>query len=524
MLTQRAAPSWAAVLCEAQFGSADARALRLVAAAVGAQAQGIACRLHTRLGQLDLPANTKLSLASFERHLLPWLQRVLGGPWDELHYRRTRRLTRLQARAGVVPRHLLAAMAWLRCALEDVVLDACGLEGSGMAATLRALHRVLDAELTIMLATVSELAQGAPQRPATVATSLAGQGDEVVEYAAALVATFAPNGRLSLFNRHCAALTGRDRTSVLGQLWVDICIAPEERPQARALLQQVLAGAPVSPLEASLPSISGPPGYLRRVRWYLSALPSRSGMQLCALGFDITEKHHATARARRAERLSIMGAMAAGIAHEIRNPLNSAHLQLVLVQRRLGRRQGADIAGALRAAQSVAGEIQRLARLVDEFLQFARPRPLSLATVDLAVIATEVVSSLQPQAERATQTIVLQAGARVVAQVDAERFKQVVVNLLRNALEAMPEGGAVALNLAQADDEIYMTVTDSGPGIDRKAPIFEPFFTTKEGGTGLGLTVVQRIVHDHSGQLGFISRPGETIFTVRLPRNISAIG
>src|SRR5439155_21894526 len=123
-------------------------------------------------------------------------------------------------------------------------------------------------------------------------------------------------------------------------------------------------------------------GATRRVRWNLTTLPGPTEPLLCAIGIDVTEEHELALRSRRAERLAALGTMAAGLAHEIRNPLNAAHLQLKVVQRRLARPAGADVDGARSAAELVSSEMKRLAMLVQEFLQFARPQPLRLADND----------------------------------------------------------------------------------------------------------------------------------------------
>jgi signal transduction histidine kinase len=105
-----------------------------------------------------------------------------------------------------------------------------------------------------------------------------------------------------------------------------------------------------------------------------------------------------------------------------------------------------------------------------------------------------------------------------MARVDVERTKQVLVNLLRNALDAAKKGGAVTIRVRRLPDHVEMDVTDDGAGVpDPNAPIFDAFYTTKDRGTGLGLSIVQRIVADHRGEVSFTSRPGSTVFTVRLP-------
>jgi signal transduction histidine kinase len=256
----------------------------------------------------------------------------------------------------------------------------------------------------------------------------------------------------------------------------------------------------------------------RRVRWHFTRLPDSKQTILCAIGIDVTEEYEMGVRMRRSERLAALGTMAAGLAHEIRNPLNAAHLQLTLLQRKLGRPEGADASGAAEAARLVADELNRLAGLVREFLQFAKPQPLRLSRGDLRITVEEVVGLLAPEAAAAGAALELLPGPTIFAELDDERMKQVIHNLVRNAVEAVGKGGKVRLRLEAQNGEAHLAVEDNGPGLPSlDAPIFEPFFTTKESGTGLGLAIAHRIVTDHGGRITVDSRPGHTVFEVCLP-------
>ncbi len=220
----------------------------------------------------------------------------------------------------------------------------------------------------------------------------------------------------------------------------------------------------------------------------------------------------------RGERLSSLGTMAAGLAHEIRNPLNAAHLQLTLLQRRLGRKTGPDVEGANQAANLVAEEMRRLATLVEEVLQFARPQPNRLISTDLHGELERVLGLLSEEASATGVMMTLEPGDPVHVRIDVERMRQVSLNLLRNAMEAVGRGGHVRARAGRERDEAWFEIEDNGPGLPgNDAPIFEPFFTTKEKGTGLGLAIVQRIVADHAGRVTVDSKPGCTRFTVYVP-------
>ncbi|HYC78258.1 MAG TPA: protoglobin domain-containing protein [Planctomycetota bacterium] len=236
------------------------------------------------------------------------------------------------------------------------------------------------------------------------------------------------------------------------------------------------------------------------------------------------ERERLKERTQRAERLAALGTMAAGLAHEVRNPLNAATLQLELLLRRLGKPGGPDLGGARSAAELVGAELSRLASLVDDVLQFARPQSPRRTRIDLAETARTVIALVAPEAELHGVRIALIEGASARAELDDDRMKQVLLNLVRNAVDAVASkgGGAVEVRVEAEGDRVRVDVEDDGPGLSRAdAPVFEPFFTTKTNGTGLGLSLVNRIVTDHGGSVTFQSRPGRTVFTVSLPRGAS---
>jgi len=222
-------------------------------------------------------------------------------------------------------------------------------------------------------------------------------------------------------------------------------------------------------------------------------------------------------RTRRAERLASLGTMAAGLAHELRNPLNSAHLQLNVAQRRLSRGGVEQVDNARSAIALAESEMKRLAGLVEDFLQFARPQPLRLSMVDLRSTAEVIVSLLTPEANSLGVNLTLLPGAPVLLELDHEKMKQVLLNLVRNAIEAAPEASQVVVRVEVVDGHAQLQVEDAGPGVPSDAAIFEPFFTTKDQGTGLGLAISERIVLDHGGVIRVESAPGLTVFTVSLP-------
>lgn len=319
---------------------------------------------------------------------------------------------------------------------------------------------------------------------------------EVVEAVPAFVLALDADGRIRLWNRPLEEVTGYSRQEMLGKPGLEL----------------IGDGARTLPLKH---------GGHRLVRWQRAELSDGNGKPVTyAMGLDVTEERDMLLRTLRAERLAAVGTLAAGLAHEVRNPLNSAALQLQVLRRRV-ERGSTDPSQLLPIIGIVVDEIRRLDHLVSDFLSFAQPRPLRVEPMALDALVAAVADLVRPEAEAAGVRFVveLDASGRSV-EVDAERMRQVLLNLMRNAVEATEsDSGTVTVRTAPADPEGYarVEVIDTGSGFAEDAPIFDAFYTTKEAGTGLGLAIAYRIVADHGGVLTAESRPGRTRFMVRLP-------
>jgi PAS domain S-box-containing protein len=263
----------------------------------------------------------------------------------------------------------------------------------------------------------------------------------------------------------------------------------------------------------------------RRVRWHLSmARGGADGADLVyGFGIDVTERRALEKRAADAEALSAMGTLALNLAHEIRNPLNAAILQLHLLDRHLDRLAIDQITRDTlhHKAQIVGDEIGRLSRLLTEFLELARPRGAIRQLVHFGKLVDDVLDLEQDSAAARGVHVERRFAGECVLLGDTEKLKQVVINLVMNALEAMKEGGTLSVEVAVEGDQVRLGVNDTGFGIDPTllAQVFDPFFTTKEGGTGLGLSIVRKIVDLHCGEVRIESEHNVgTRVTVLLPR------
>jgi signal transduction histidine kinase len=234
---------------------------------------------------------------------------------------------------------------------------------------------------------------------------------------------------------------------------------------------------------------------------------------------DSEEKLVLRERRIQADRLTAMQTLTAGLAHEVRNPLNAAKLQLELLERRL--RRETDDRRLVEPGELAQKEIERLTVLLNEFLAFARPPELHIQDCDVSAIVRQVADLERVAAERRGAELVLTASAeQLIALVDAAKVHQIVLNLVRNAIEAVSAGGHVVLSLDGDEQYIRISVSDDGPGIpDAVLPrIYEPFFSTKEAGTGLGMSIVHSLVSLHGGSIELDTSARGTRFEISLPR------
>ena len=278
----------------------------------------------------------------------------------------------------------------------------------------------------------------------------------------------------------------------------------------------------------------------RFLRVYTAALVGEGAHGLAVIINDATEQQQKTFEALESERVEALTLLAASVAHEIGNPLNALHIHLQLMEREVKKLKATDAdvpldladpdaaanhAASIRKLETyleiAKGEINRLDYIISQFLQAIRPTRPELKPVSLNDILLDTLTLLGPEIENRDVTLSQNFAEDLPnAPLDEVQVKQALVNLIKNAIQAMTQGGALTLTTIAETDGVWVYVADTGGGIPQEKinRIFQPYFTTKKEGSGLGLMIVQRIVREHGGRIELESNTGQgTTFRLWFP-------
>jgi signal transduction histidine kinase len=244
-------------------------------------------------------------------------------------------------------------------------------------------------------------------------------------------------------------------------------------------------------------------------------------LSACAGWFVYRRFERLQQRARQAERLAELGTLTGGLAHEIKNPLSTVQLNLQLLGEDLLPENPA-YTRLINRLHTVQKETSRLGDILDDFMRFAGRMELARKPVELNTLLEELVDFFTPQAQlQRVQLRLRKADQPLVAAVDERLLKQAILNLMINALQAMPEsGGEIILSARRSDGQAILDIIDTGRGMNPETMrrIFEAYYSTKSGGIGLGLAIARRIVLEHGGELRVSSEPDKgSDFTITLP-------
>jgi PAS domain S-box-containing protein len=349
------------------------------------------------------------------------------------------------------------------------------------------------------------------------ATYLKTYLENLIEHANAFVLVVDRSRELTVWNAALVRATGIERDAALGEDLLSL-VRAEDRPALAKVLDRGFAGEAVAGFETRLLRASGGEA---RVAFNSAPVVGGSGEvdDVIAIGQDLTLIRSLQAAAEHAERLAGIGRLVAGVVHELNNPLTAVNMYSDVLVEKLGH-AGHDPADVekLRAIHEAGMRIQRLAR---DLVAYAKPSGARMEPVDLVEVIEEAVRLAKPALKEHAAVVDKRLAQAPPVEGSRASLVQVVVNLVRNAAQAIADGGHVTVSLAPEGGSVKLTVADDGAGMeaDVAARAFEPFFSTKGGqGIGLGLPIVQGIVERHGGAVALVTSPGTgTQVTVSLP-------
>jgi len=329
------------------------------------------------------------------------------------------------------------------------------------------------------------------------------------------------DGEIEYANQAAHTLIGLKTDDLTGSiLWR---MVPGLRPSLEASLGD---NAPVMPVVTREIQLSYPEP--RIVRIYMVPFKGEgigAERRFAVILTDITREKQSTEERIETERTSSILLLAAGVAHELGNPLNSLTIHLQLIERKLKKlkaskdKEAASLSESIRVCQE---EVLRLDGIITNFLEAIRPRPPDLAETNLSEVLAEVLSFQKRElADRGIKIEAETSADLPVVMADRNQLKQVFFNLTKNAMEAMSPGGRLRIRTRADDENVYLLFGDTGAGIKQEdlIKLFQPYHTTKTGGHGLGLMIVQRILREHGGQVGIESKEGVgTLVTLQFPQ------
>jgi len=319
--------------------------------------------------------------------------------------------------------------------------------------------------------------------------------------------------RVTAFNRAAGDITGRATNGLSSMRWTEVADDGLDMDEIVMALRE-----PSAPSVRRPGSIRRPDGSAVPVQMTFSTLRSAAGTRLGLVVAceDVSALRRMEAQMRQADRFATLGRMSANIAHEIRNPLAA----ITGAVEALGHDAGMPPQTRQTLSTIVLRESDRLNRIIEEFLAYARPTPLALRRADVADLLQDVLAQLEQRPLPEGVKIVRAFEGPLWAEIDPTALRQALSNLCVYAADAMPECGELTIAAARTGDTVELRVSDTGPGIPAAdlGHIFEPFFSVKPDRSGLGLALVHRLVRDHGGHVEARSEAGAgTTFTVTLP-------
>jgi PAS domain S-box-containing protein len=443
-----------------------------------------------------------------------YLMRITAGVYDDAYFEERVRIGRAHERVGLSPRWYLLAYSHYFKLIAPLIRQYYAADPSVADESILALETVfmLDASLAMDAYIKSDRFRHLRQL------------ESIVNDSADVIFALDTDQRLRSWNQAAERIFGWRAEEIIGQSFT-VLLPPEvmQNGEVERIDQQIekegyyhfetvrLARdgrhVPVEVTVSALHDVQGNP------------------MGRSAILHDITERRRMEEEKLRAERLAVIGAMSARLAHEIRNPLSSITLNIDLVRdevESLARDKASAGEESRSLLRSIDSEVRRIQRVTEDYLQFARmPKPRR-ELISLNGMLSQELSFLQALFEAtAVEVLTVLDESLPSIQADDDQLWQAILNLIRNAIEAMPKGGTLTLSTTRSASGVVLRVHDTGKGMteQEREQIFKPFFSTKSGGTGLGLPLTQQIIAEHGGRIQCESQPGEgTTFVIELPQ------
>jgi PAS domain S-box-containing protein len=441
--------------------------------------------------------------------LLSWLREMLSGPYDRDYVLRRWRIGQRHLELGLDQVYVQAALGRLRAGLLRALAagwqNGWSPEGDVIC---RSLNLLLDLELVKIQDAYHREHIHLVEEHTRVQGEMAFR--TLVETAPCMVIITAPDQTILYVNPFAEKVSGYPAAEVLGKDLGQLWGGHESSAELAWELGTEFEG-----------SVRCKDGSRRWVVWNSERLSDFRGQPANLLvGLDRTELKEVQQRAWQNERLAELGVLASGLAHEIRNPLNTIRFNLLNVQDGIAQPQ-TDPAEVAAMVKDIADEVDRLEEIMRDFLRLARPDPAQLEAVDVRNLLERVARLVDGPCRAQNVELSWDCSPDAWAAADPNQLKQVLLNLVLNAQQAMPQGGRLNLRCLAPADAVLIEVADTGPGIPDavRHKLFQPFFSTKKEGTGLGLSICRRLVEQMHGRLDFTTEPGKgTTFVVRLPR------
>ena len=423
----------------------------------------------------------------------------------------------------------LASLLYVHIVLGRQLLSLLGLAEPAETTALEALTVSINAAVLLTIAGLAGSlaeryyrAQRSLERQRREFSDLQAFRDLIFQSVGSGLIAVNPTGRVTAFNRAAESITGVPEREALGQTWEALFGSGVDLDEVR--LAVASPGAQSLRYEIRLRRRDGLEVPIGVSFW---SLRSGEGEVVGLIGVcqDLSSIKRMEQRVRQADRLATIGRLSANIAHEIRNPLASLAGAIEALARELPPDSGRD-----RLVEIVLRESDRLNHIIRDFLEYARPAPMTPHSIDLAELLEEVLLLVEHRSHPAELKVVREFADTLPARVDPQQLRQAIWNLCINAVQAMPEGGELRVGgrllPGRKPARMQLWVSDTGHGIaEGDLPqIFEPFFSTKAEGSGIGLALVYRVVQDHDGQIEVRSQPGVgTTLLLTLPSTDGAV-